>query len=58
MNFEDVLLIKDIRKPIHLARWRQLIENEKIKISIELFELGILFFNPIAPKQHFRFKKS
>ena len=58
MHFEDVLLIKDIRKPIHLARWRQLIENEKIKISIELFELGILFFNPIAPKQHFILKKS
>ena len=58
MNFEDVLLIKDIRKPIHLARWRQLIENEKIKISIELFELGILFFNPITPKQHFILKKS
>ena len=34
MHFEDVLLIKDIRKPIHLARWRQLIENEKIKISL------------------------
>ena len=33
-NFEDVLLIKDIRKPIHLARWRQLIKNEKIKMSI------------------------
>ena len=58
MNFEDVLLIKDIRKPIHLARWRQLIENEKIVFSIELYEIGLLFFNPIAPKQHFVFKKS
>ena len=35
MNFEDVLLIKGIQKPIHLARWRQLIENEKIKIHIK-----------------------
>ena len=58
MNFEDVLLIKDIRKPIHLARWRQLIENEKIVFSIELYEIGLFFFNPIAPKQHFVFKKS
>ena len=58
MNFEDILLIKDIRKPIHLARWRQLIENEKIVFSIELYEIGLLFFNPIAPKQHFVFKKS
>jgi len=58
MNFEDVLFIENIRNPIHLARWRQLIKNEKIIFSIELLELGILFFNPIAPKQHFIFKKS
>ncbi len=58
MNFEDVLLIKNIREPIHLAQWNHLIEKEKIIFSIELFELGLLFFNPIAPKQHFIFKKS
>lgn len=58
MNFEDVVLIKNIRNPIGLAHWRQLIKNEKIIFSIELFEIGLLFFNPIAPKQHFIFKKS
>jgi hypothetical protein len=58
VNFEDVLLIENIRKPNNLARWNQLIENEKIVFSIELYELGLLFFNPIAPKQHFVFKKS
>ena len=58
MNFDDVLLIENIRKPNNLPRWNQLIENEKIIFSIELFELGIIFFNPIAPKQHFIFKKS
>jgi hypothetical protein len=58
MNFEDVLLIENIRKPNNLARWNQLIENEKIVFSIELYEMGLLFFNPIAPKQHFVFKKS
>ena len=58
MNFDDVLLIENIRKPINLARWNQLIENERIIYSIELFEIGLLFFNPIAPKQHFIFKKS
>jgi len=58
VNFEDVLLIENIRKPNNLARWNQLIENEKIIFSIELFEMGLLFFNPIAPKQHFVFKKS
>jgi hypothetical protein len=58
VNFEDVLLIENIRKPNNLARWNQLIENEKIVFSIELYEIGLLFFNPIAPKQHFVFKKS
>jgi hypothetical protein len=58
MNFDDVLLIENIRKPINLPRWNQIIENDKIIFSIELFELGILFFIPIAPKQHFKFKKS
>ena len=58
VNFEDVLLIENIRKPVNLARWNQLIENKKIVFSIELYEMGLLFFNPIAPKQHFVFKKS
>lgn len=58
MNFEDVLLIKNIRNKINLALWRQLIKNEKIIFSIELFEIGLLFFTPIAKKQHFIFKKS
>ncbi len=58
MNFDDVLLIENIRKQINLAHWNQLIENQKIVFSIELYEIGLLFFNPIAPKQHFVFKKS
>ena len=58
VNFEDVLLIENIRNPKNLAHWNHLIENEKIIFSIELFEIGLLFFNPIAPKQRFVFKKS
>ena len=58
VNFEDILLIENIRKPKNLAHWNHLIENEKIIFSIELFEIGLLFFNPIAPKQRFVFKKS
>jgi hypothetical protein len=58
MNFDDVLLVENIREPINLASWNQVIENEKIIFSIELFEIGLLFFNPIAPRQHFVFKKS
>lgn len=58
INFEVVLIIQNLRKPNNLPRWNQLIKNEQIIFSIELFDLGILFFNPIAPKQHFIFKKS
>jgi hypothetical protein len=39
-------------------RWRKLYQNKAVIHSIELFELGILCLNPIAPKQHFWLKKS
>jgi hypothetical protein len=55
---EDVLLVTQIRNTLGLALWEKLIKNEQIILSIELFEIGLLFFNPIAPKQHFKFKKS
>ena len=55
---EDVLLVTQIRNTLGLALWEKLIKNEQIILSIELFEIGLLFFNPIAPKQHFIFKKS
>lgn len=57
-NYEDVLLIKNIRYPKNISLWQSLIKNKKIIFSIELFEIGILFFTPIAPKMHFIFKKS
>ena len=40
------------------ARWETIHQNKAVIHSIELFELGILCFNPIAPKQHFWLKKS
>jgi hypothetical protein len=40
------------------ARWESLHENKAVIHSIELFELGMLSLNPIAPKQHFWLKKS
>ena len=39
-------------------RWEKLYLNKAVIHSIELFELGILSLNPIAPKQHFWLKKS
>ena len=58
MRSNDVLLVTHIRNSLGLALWKKLIKNEQIIFSIELYEIGLLFFNPIAPKQHFKFKKS
>ena len=58
MHWDDVLLVTQIRNTLGLTQWKKMIKNEKIIFSIELYDIGILFFNPIAPKQHFKFKKS
>lgn len=40
------------------ARWEKIYQNKSVIHSIELYELGIISLNPIAPKQHFWLKKS
>jgi hypothetical protein len=58
LNKHAILLIKNIRNHKKNNLWEEIIRNEKIIFSIELYEIGMLFFDPIAPKQHFTFKKS
>lgn len=38
--------------------WDTLINDPRVIHSIDLFDLGILRFNPLASKQHFMLKKS
>ena len=33
--------------------WQEILQDYRVTLSIELFDLGIVFFNPIAPKQDF-----
>lgn len=38
--------------------WDTLVDDPRVIHSIDLFDLGILRFNPLASKQHFMLKKS
>jgi len=54
-----LLICVNIRKSDEtLQNWQFLAAKEQAIHSIELFELGIISLNPIAPKQFFRLKKS
>jgi predicted O-methyltransferase YrrM len=46
--FDDIHWTKEMYRA-----WQELIQDSKVTLSIELFDLGIVFFDPIAPKQHF-----
>lgn len=46
--FHDIHWSKGMRKA-----WDEISSNEKVVFSIDLFEMGILFFNHGVPKQHF-----
>jgi hypothetical protein len=41
-----------------LQNWQFIAAKEQAIHSIELYELGIISLNPIAPKQYFRLKKA
>ncbi|CAM4313637.1 hypothetical protein EWU23_00850 [Cytophagaceae bacterium 50C-KIRBA] len=38
--------------------WDTLVDDPRVIHSIDLFDMGILRFNPLASKQHFMLKKS
>jgi hypothetical protein len=42
----------------NLQNWTWVSQKEQAILSIELYEMGIISLNPIAPKQHFKLKKS
>ena len=37
--------------------WNELHSNQAVIQSVDLFDLGLLFFKPICPKQHFYLRK-
>ena len=53
-NTELIIIFDDIHwsKAMEEA-WQKIINHEKVSLSIDLFELGIVFFNPRLQKEHF-----
>ena len=51
-------IVPSIRSQMGQQAWKNLIKSPNIIFSVELFELGLLFMFPKAPKQDFILKKS
>ena len=49
--FDDIYWSKEMTEA-----WEEIKAHPKTKISIDLFELGLVFFREEQPKQHFKFK--
>jgi hypothetical protein len=57
-NQSALYLVPNIRSRSRQQDWQDLIKSPRIIFSVELFELGLLFMFPKAPKQDFILKKS
>jgi predicted O-methyltransferase YrrM len=49
--FDDIYWSREMK-----TAWDEIIKNENVTISIDLFKLGIVFFRSGIPKQHFQLK--
>lgn len=49
--FDDIYWSKEMK-----AAWDEIINNENVSISIDLYKLGLVFFRHGIPKQHFQLK--
>lgn len=51
---DSVIVFDDIRWSGEMERaWKKIIENPAVKVSIDLFFMGMVFFKTGVPKQHF-----
>ena len=54
---KTIIIVKDLQKSKnYISNWNNLILSEKIKLSMEIFNLGILFFKSRQQKEHFRIR--
>lgn len=59
LNIKDsaCIVFDDIRWNGEMYKeWQKIITNQKITLSFEIYELGVVFFNPNLSKQHFILK--
>lgn len=51
---QTIFVFSDIRKNgERFAAWKKIISDSKNNISIDLFDIGVLFFDQKKPKEHF-----
>ncbi len=54
---ETVFVLDDIYWSAEMSRaWYKIINDERVKLSIDLYHLGLVFFRNKQPKQHFKLK--
>ena len=50
----SVMVVDDIHWSSEMSKaWRQLCKHEQVRVSMDLFQLGILFFDKKLPKKHY-----
>ncbi len=57
-NSSALFVVPNIRSQAGQKAWKEVIKAPQVIFSVELYELGLLFMFPKAPKQHFILKKS
>ncbi len=56
-NENSVFIFDDIHASIEMEEaWNEIIQNQSVHISLDVFHIGILFFNKGLSKQHFILK--
>jgi predicted O-methyltransferase YrrM len=55
MTIPGIIIFDDIRWSEDMFHsWNKIIKNEHVTLSIDLFQMGIIFLNPKLKKQHFQ----
>ena len=54
---QGIMVLDDIHWSRGMYRaWQQIIQHPQVRISIDLFEAGLLFFDPSLPKAQLRWR--
>lgn len=59
MKEEDIVVVLNIhRNEVSLVQWEEMYRQQRVTLSFDLFEMGLLFFNnEFLVKQHFLLRK-
>ena len=54
---KSLVVLDDIHWSAEMNRaWREIMTKKEVSLSLDLFEAGILFFDPALPKEHYILK--